>query len=99
MFNVEEMNAHLANAVKDAVAAEAQKLQGGMAINDLIASIWKKPIMSFPDDVGVVLKTGRTSTFALRDDPDFPPLIQVGNKRFVSSEKLMAFLMAKEVAA
>lgn len=95
-INLEETLTH---AVKDAVRAEAHKLQGAVALNDHITSILAKPIMRFPDDVMTVLGTGRTTTFELAKDPDFPPVPEVGRRRVIRTPAFMGYLDAKAEVA
>lgn len=99
MLDLEKLNQQLTDAVKDAVRAEAHRLQGTVALTDAIVSVLRKPVLTYPDDVGLVLGTGRTTTFSLADEPGFPPRIEIGRRRFVSTQKFMDWVASREVAA
>ncbi len=100
MLNLEELNRTLTETVKSAVAAESHKLRGGIAVNEMIVSTLRKPILSFPEDVQLVLGLGRSTAFALiNDDATFPARSKVGRKQFVRTDRFLAWLESKSGVA
>lgn len=97
MFDPKILTKQLNEAVKQAVHAEAHKLQGQIAVNDAIVSILRKPVINYPGDVQTILGLGRSTVFKLvGDDKTFPPVSTVGRRQFVNTEKFMAWLSSKE---
>ncbi len=101
MFDPEVLSKQLSEAVKQAVQAEAHKLQGSIAINDAIVSALRKPVLTYPGDIQLVLGLGRTTLHHLVTDPvsDFPPISTVGRRQFVNKDAFLAWLESKEKAA
>ena len=96
MIDLQQLEDHLAAAVKQAVEAKSHKLRGGIAINELIVSTLAKPVLTFPDDVMAVLGVGRSTAFDLvKTDDTFPARSSVGRRQFVSTAAFMAWLRGR----
>ncbi|WP_171183113.1 hypothetical protein [Ruegeria sp. HKCCC2117] len=98
MFDLEKVQKGLQDAVREAVLTEKENLRSSIDLNELIRSTLAKPILSFPQDIMVVLNSSRSTVFTLVDaknETGFPPRIKIGGKLFVNTDDFLAWMRSK----